>query len=111
MVIACGVICLPEPTRYGPGVQYAPTLDIENFGLEKSDLDTIFQAGNNIGIGAATLRDIIAHLESTYCDSIGVEYAYLRDPAVIQWLRARMEGSKNSKRRFTAEERKHIFFH
>ncbi|MGV8139435.1 MAG: 2-oxoglutarate dehydrogenase E1 component [Mangrovibacterium sp.] len=90
--------------------QYAPTLEIGNFGLEKSDLDTIFQAGNNIGIGAATLRDIIAHLESTYCDSIGVEYAYLRDPAVIQWLRARMEGSKNSSV-FTAEERKHIFYH
>ncbi|MEN6454982.1 MAG: 2-oxoglutarate dehydrogenase E1 component [Prolixibacteraceae bacterium] len=90
--------------------QYAPTLEIENFGLEKGDLGTIFQAGNNIGIGAATLRDIIAHLESTYCDSIGVEYAYLRDPAVIQWLRARMEGSKNSSV-FTAEERKHIFYH
>ena len=90
--------------------QYSPTLDIENFGLEKNDLDTVFQAGNNIGIGPATLRDIIAHLEATYCDSIGVEYGYLRDPAVIQWLRNKMEGTKNSSE-FTAEERKHIFYH
>jgi 2-oxoglutarate dehydrogenase E1 component len=90
--------------------QYLPTLDIENFGLEKSDLDTVFQAGNNIGIGPATLRDIIAHLEATYCDSIGVEYAYLRDPAVVRWLRNKMEGSKNSQE-FTVEERKHIFYH
>jgi len=90
--------------------QYTPTLDIENFGLQKSDLDTVFHAGNNIGIGPATLRDIIAHLDATYCDAIGVEYAYLRDPAVVQWLRAKMEGTKNS-REFTAEDRKHIFYH
>ena len=90
--------------------RYTPTLDIENFGLAKSDLDTVFQAGNNVGIGPAKLRDIIAHLEATYCDSIGVEYAYLRDPAVIQWLRTKMEGSKNSSE-FTADERKHIFYH
>ncbi len=90
--------------------QYSPTLDIENFGLEKSDLDTVFQAGNNIGIGPATLRDIVAHLEATYCDSIGVEYGYLRDPAVIQWLREEMESSRNSQE-FSDEERRHIFYH
>ena len=56
--------------------KYSPTLDIENFGLQKSDLDTVFQAGNNIGIGAATLRAIIEHLEATYCESIGVEYVF-----------------------------------
>src|SRR5665811_1498100 len=43
--------------------KYLPTLDIENFGLQKSDLDTVFKAGNNIGIGPATLRVIIEHLE------------------------------------------------
>ena len=30
---------------------YSPTLAIENFGLEQSDLEKVFQAGNNIGIG------------------------------------------------------------
>ncbi|MEL7586285.1 MAG: 2-oxoglutarate dehydrogenase E1 component [Prolixibacteraceae bacterium] len=90
--------------------QYTPTLAIENFGLEKSDLETVFQAGNNIGIGPASLKDIIAHLEATYCDSIGVEYAYLRDPAIVRWLRQKMEGSKNSQE-FTADDRKHIFYH
>src|SRR5690606_4939781 len=53
--------------------QYLPTLDIENFGLEKSDLDMVFKAGNNIGIGPAKLSAIIEHLEATYCQSIGVE--------------------------------------
>ncbi|MGQ8335391.1 2-oxoglutarate dehydrogenase E1 component [Sunxiuqinia sp. A32] len=90
--------------------QYSPTLDIENFGLQKSDLETVFQAGNNIGIGPAKLKDIVAHLEATYCNSIGVEYVFMRNPDVIHWLQEKMESSKNSQE-FTIEDRKHIFYH
>ncbi len=90
--------------------QYFPTLGIENFGLEKKDLETVFQAGNNIGIGPAKLKDIISHLEETYCDSIGVEYVYMRKPELVKWLQSRMEESKNSKS-YTDEMRKHIFYH
>ena len=90
--------------------KYLPTLDLENFGLEKKDLDTVFQAGNNIGIGAAKLEDIVAHLDATYCDSIGVEYMYMRHPEVVQWLREKMESSKNSQE-YSDEKRRHIFFH
>ena len=71
--------------------KYLPTLDIENFGLEESDLDTVFQAGTQIGIGSAKLRDIIDHLKQTYCQSIGVEYLFIRDPKVLTWLREKME--------------------
>ena len=74
---------------------YHPTLDIENFGLEEKDLDTVFHAGTQIGIGPAKLRDIIAHLHTTYCSSIGAEYMYIRDPKVVQWLTERMERTKN----------------
>ena len=41
---------------------YAPTLAIENFGLSQSDLDREFQAGNEIGIGKAKLKEY--HLTS-----------------------------------------------
>ena len=41
--------------------QYSPTLAIENFGLEQSDLNVVFQAGIEIGIGAAKLQQIIKH--------------------------------------------------
>jgi 2-oxoglutarate dehydrogenase E1 component len=71
--------------------KYTPTLDIENFGLEESDLNTIFNAGEEIGIGAATLRDIINHLNLTYCQSIGIEYAYMRDPERIAWFKNKIE--------------------
>ncbi|PIF06139.1 MAG: 2-oxoglutarate dehydrogenase E1 component [Draconibacterium sp.] len=90
--------------------QYFPNLDIENFGLEKSDLDTVFQAGNNIGIGPAKLRDIVEHLEATYCSSIGVEYTFMRYPEVVQWLKERMESTRNSKQ-FSDEKRRYFFYH
>ncbi len=57
--------------------KYFPTLDIENFGLSSSDLNTKFEVGKEIGIGAATLQEIINHLEETYCKSVGVEYRYM----------------------------------
>ncbi len=85
--------------------QYSPTLDIENFGLAKTDMETVFQAGNEIGIGSAKLKDIIAHLEQTYCGSIGVEYLFVRDPKVVKWLQDRMEKSKNTPSFSTAEKK------
>lgn len=90
--------------------QYLPTLAIDTFGLEKKDLETIFQAGNEIGIGPAKLKDIVEHLEATYCRSIGVEYVYMRKPEVVKWLRERMEGTRNSQE-FSDEKRKHFFYH
>ena len=46
--------------------QYNPNLDIENFGLSKSDLDSTFDAGEIIGIGKAYLQQIIDRLETIY---------------------------------------------
>lgn len=87
--------------------KYQPTLDFENFGLEKSDLDEIFQAGTQIGIGPATLSNIIAHLQQTYCRSIGAEYMFIRDPKKVKWLQERMERSRNTPT-FNATEKKEI---
>lgn len=74
---------------------YAPNLDLENFGLSKADLEKTFNAGVEIGIGPAKLKDIIAHLEQTYCNSIGVEYMYITHPERKEWLQERMEARKN----------------
>jgi 2-oxoglutarate dehydrogenase E1 component len=90
--------------------KYEPTLAIENFGLEAKDLETVFKAGNDIGIGPAKLKDIIEHLEATYCHSIGVEYVYIRQPEVVQWLKQRMESTRNT-HQFSDEKRKHFFYH
>lgn len=90
--------------------KYEPTLAIENFGLEQKDLETVFQAGNEIGIGPAKLKDIIAHLEATYCRSVGVEFMYMRHPEVVSWLKKKMESTRNSEE-YSKEKRKHFFYH
>ncbi len=70
---------------------YSPDLSIAHFGLEEVDLDTVFEAGSEVGIGAAPLRDIIAHLEETYCHSIGIEYMYIREPERWEWFKDHIE--------------------
>lgn len=75
---------------------YSPDLNIKNYGLDESDLEKTFNAGVEIGIGPAKLKDIIAHLEQTYCGSIGVEYMYISKPEHKEWLQQRMEAAKNT---------------
>ena len=88
--------------------KYFPTLDIENYGLEKNDLNTIFHAGKEIGIGSATLKDIISHLNETYCHSIGVEYLFIREEQIVSWLMTRMEERKNTPD-FSDDKKRRIF--
>jgi 2-oxoglutarate dehydrogenase E1 component len=87
--------------------KYSPTLDIENFDLTTADLETVFHAGVEIGIGPAKLKDIIAHLHQTYCQSIGAEYMYIRTPEIIKWLQEKMESKQNTAK-FSIDEKKVI---
>jgi 2-oxoglutarate dehydrogenase E1 component len=87
--------------------KYAPTLEIENFGLSKSDLNSTFSAGEILGLNAATLQNIIDHLERIYCDSIGVEYMYIRKPEEIEWIQNKLNVNDNHTI-FTADEKKYI---
>ena len=87
--------------------KYAPTLDIENFGLTEADLDLSFQAGSEIGIGTSTLREIIDHLKASYCQSIGIEYAYMREPERKAWFMNRVE--LKNRPHFTPEQKKAMF--
>jgi 2-oxoglutarate dehydrogenase E1 component len=87
--------------------KYTPTLDYKNFGLEESDLEIEFQAGEQIGIGHSRLSTIIAHLEKVYCQSIGVEYMYIRDPEEIEWIKNKLHKNSNTPT-FDTKQKKHI---
>ena len=87
--------------------KYTPTLDYKNFGLEELDLDIEFQAGELVGIGPSTLKVIIEHLEKVYCQSIGVEYMYIRDPQEIEWIKNRLHQNSNTPK-FDTNQKKHI---
>ncbi len=87
--------------------KYTPSLDIENFGLSEADMDSTFSAGEIIGIGTSTLRGIIDHLKRIYCDSIGVEYMYIRKPERVQWIQDWLNVNDNHPN-FDAERKKHV---
>ena len=87
--------------------KYAPTLELENFGLSNSDLDLVFSAGETLGIGKQTLKEIILHLERIYCDSIGVEYMYIRKPEEIKWIQNKLNINDNQPN-FSVDQKKHI---
>jgi 2-oxoglutarate dehydrogenase E1 component len=87
--------------------KYRPTLDIENFGLSKEDMNITFSAGEVLGIGPKTLKEIIAHLEKIYCESIGVEYMFIRKPEEIQWIQNKLNVNENHPQ-FNAGQKKQI---
>ncbi len=87
--------------------KYSPTLALENFGLTNEDLDSQFEAGAILGIGKTTLKAIINHLQEIYCDSIGVEYMYIRSPEEIQWIQNWINVNNNHPK-YNADEKKHI---
>ena len=75
--------------------QYQPTLELDNFGLSENDLHKEFSAGDILGLGRVKLSVIIAHLKSVYCDSIGVEYMYMRNPEKLKWWQNRLNENEN----------------
>ncbi|MDC6350226.1 2-oxoglutarate dehydrogenase E1 component [Zeaxanthinibacter sp. PT1] len=87
--------------------KYSPTLDLDNFGLSQADLDTEFSAGEIIGIGKNTLKEIVGHLQNIYCDAIGVEYMYIRNPERVKWIQEQLNVNDNHPR-FTPEKKKQI---
>ena len=74
---------------------YSPSLAIEYFDLSNDDLDTIFNAGEILGLGPQPLQIIIQHLTEIYCDSIGVEYMYIRNPRMIDWIQNKLNINNN----------------
>ena len=87
--------------------KYEPTLDLENFGLTQGDLPTIFNAGEIMGIGPSSLETIVKHLQLIYCDSIGVEYMYIRKPEKVNWIQNRLNINDNHPQ-FSIDQKKHI---
>ena len=83
-------------------------LDLSTFRLDESDLDTVFLAGERIGLGRpATLREIIMYIEQIYTQKIGIEFMHTYDLKVIHWVRDVFEaGMKDFK--VSKEKKKRI---
>jgi len=86
---------------------YLAELDPASYGFAEADLDLEFNTGSLVGPERATLREIIARLQATYCGSIGMEYMYLNDAPQKRWLQERIEGVRATPN-YDKEYRKHI---
>lgn len=71
-----------------------PLLDLANFDLDDNDLDTEYSCRRYMK-PMATLREILAVMNETYCREIGIEFMHIQDPAERQWLIDRMEPCRN----------------
>lgn len=87
--------------------KYEPSLALENFGLSQSDLDGHFEAGSILGLGKTSLREIIRHVEAIYCESIGVEYMYIRKPEERKWIQDWLNVNDNHPT-YSVDQKKHI---
>ena len=54
-----------------------PRLGLADYALTDADLDTVFEAGKLLGIGAATLRKIMESLETIYAGRIEIGRAHV----------------------------------
>ncbi len=86
---------------------HGPSLALENFGLSQADLNTVFDAAKIVNMKPSTLADIIKHLDNVYCQSIGVEFMYIRDSKVQDWIKNRLDINDNQPN-FSADQKKHI---
>ena len=86
---------------------YSPNLDLVNFDLSTTDLETVFDASKVLGHAPQTLKQIVQHLQNVYCESIGVEYMYIRKPEVVQWIQNKLNVNDNLPN-FNADQKKNI---
>jgi len=68
-----------------------PLLELSQFGLSEADLDRTFDCSAFRGLGQATLRELRAALEETYCRTVGVEFLHIQDTAIRRWIEDKIE--------------------
>ena len=66
-------------------------IELAFYGFTEADLDKEFHAGNLIGIGTTSLRNIFNHLEKCYTAHIGIEFKYISDQKKVDWLTNEVE--------------------
>ena len=82
-------------------------LDPSYHALTEADMDTVFSTGSLVGVPQAKLREILSHLQETYCRSVGAEYMHITDTIQKRWVQQQLEGSR-SRPNFSAQLRRHI---
>ena len=67
-------------------------LDPRSYGFTDADMDRRIFLDRVLGLEFGTLREILAILRRTYCQTLGIEFMQISDPAQKAWLQERIEG-------------------
>src|SRR5207249_3818450 len=76
-------------------------------GFGETDLDRRIFLDHVLGLEFGTVREIVAILRRTYCQTLGVEFLHISDPAQKGWIQERIEG-KDKEITFTREGKRAI---
>ncbi len=67
-------------------------LDPRSYGFTEADYDRKIFLDYVLGLEFATMREIVAILQRTYCQTFGVEFMHISNPQQKGWLQERIEG-------------------
>jgi 2-oxoglutarate dehydrogenase E1 component len=82
-------------------------LDPRSYGFEEADLDRKIFLDKVLGLEFASMREIVAILRRTYCQTIGIEFMHISNAAQKSWIQARIEG-RDKEISFTREGKRAI---
>jgi 2-oxoglutarate dehydrogenase E1 component len=67
-------------------------LDPRSYGFSEADFDRKIFIDGVLGLDFATLREMVAILDRTYCQTLGVEFMHIAERAEKGWIQERIEG-------------------
>lgn len=71
---------------------YHPELDPGTYGFEEEDMDRPIFLDRVLGLEEASVREVLAILERTYCSTVGVEFMHINQSEEKAWIQSRIEG-------------------
>jgi 2-oxoglutarate dehydrogenase E1 component len=82
-------------------------LDPKSYGFTEADLDRKIFLDMVLGLEFASMREIVTILRRTYCQTLGVEFMHISNPAQKAWIQERIEG-RDKEISFTPEGKRAI---
>ncbi|MGH8638484.1 MAG: 2-oxoglutarate dehydrogenase E1 component, partial [Burkholderiales bacterium] len=67
-------------------------LDPRTYSFTEADMDRPIFLDKVLGLEFATVREMLAILRRTYCQTLGVEFMHISDPVQKGWMQERIEG-------------------
>ena len=82
-------------------------LEPRSYGFTEADMDRRIFLDRVLGLDFASMREIVAILRRTYCQTLGVEFMHISNAAQKGWIQERIEG-RDKEISFTREGKRAI---